>query len=206
MARPESGVAPSATESDDDPLVLAITALDEISDGEASELRGWPEARVAASAARVLQRLGRVEERRLARPLGASDCGHSLGDLPPDEVRERAGPRLTDELLELLAPLWAGLGRAIGCDLRTGKRGWTRWTSKRFGRTRAPRGPRTVEAIYGSCGIASFSRKPSRRAAAAVGRGALGKGTARYRLLRFGQRLGSRRCAGPPVCKGGHSP
>ncbi len=103
--------------SDDDPLVAlhAITAIDQITDDEASELRDWlgAEPRVAASAARVLQRLGRVEELLDACETGGSQrlwALRALGDLPPDEVRERAGSRLTDELAELLAPLWAGQG------------------------------------------------------------------------------------------------
>ena len=101
--------------SDDDQLVAlhAITAIEQITDSEASKLSRWlgAESNLAASAARVLQRLGRVDE--LLDACEANGGGRlwalrALGDLPPDEVRERAGPRLTDELAELLAPLWAG--------------------------------------------------------------------------------------------------
>ena len=84
-----------------------------LQNSEASRLSSWlgAESKLAASAARVLQRLGRVDEL-----LDACEANggrrlwalRALGDLPADEVRERAGPRLTDELAELLAPLWAG--------------------------------------------------------------------------------------------------
>lgn len=101
--------------SDDDPLVAlhAITAIEQITDDQASELVALlgAEPRVAAGAARVLQRLGCVEELLDAFETGGTQrlwALRALGDLPPDMVRERAGSRLTDELAELLAPLWAG--------------------------------------------------------------------------------------------------
>ncbi len=101
--------------SDDDPLVAlhAITAIEQITDGQASKLVALlgAEPRVATGAARVLQRLGRVEELLDAFETGGTQrlwALRALGDLPPDEVRARAGSRLTDELVELLAPLWAG--------------------------------------------------------------------------------------------------
>ena len=101
--------------SDDDHLVAlhAITAIDQITDSEAAKLSRWLGAddKLAAPAARVLQRLGRVEEL-----LDACEHGgrrrvwalRALGDLPLNEVRERAGPRLTDELAQLLEPIWVG--------------------------------------------------------------------------------------------------
>ena len=101
--------------SDDDKLVSlhAITAIDQITDSDATRLSGWlgAEDKLALAAARVLQRCGRIEELLDACEHG----GHgrlwalrALGDLPPDEVRERAGPRLTAELATLLEPIWVG--------------------------------------------------------------------------------------------------
>ena len=101
--------------SDGDPLVAlhAITAIEQITDDEASRLVGQlaAETRVAASAARILQRLGRVDELLDACETSGSQrlwALRALGDLAPDVVRERAGARLTGELAEMLAPLWAG--------------------------------------------------------------------------------------------------
>ena len=101
--------------SDEDELVAlhAIAAIEQITDSQASTLSDWlgGEDRRAASAARVLQRLGRVEELLDACRAGGGRrlwALTALGDLPPSEVRQIGGPRLTDDLAELLAPLWAG--------------------------------------------------------------------------------------------------
>ncbi len=101
--------------SDDDELVAlhAITAIEQITDSEASRLSRWlaTETKLAVPAAMVLQRLGRVEELLDACERGGRGrvwALRALGELPPNEVRERAGQRLTDELAQLLEPIWVG--------------------------------------------------------------------------------------------------
>ena len=100
--------------ADSDRLVAlhAITAIEQITDSGASQLRHCleAEAKLAAPAARVLQRLGRIEELLDACEQSESRgwALRALGDLPPDEVRKRAGSRLTDELTHLLEPIWLG--------------------------------------------------------------------------------------------------
>ncbi len=99
--------------SDDDRLVAlhAVTALEQISDSAASHLSLQLNEgdSLAASAAMVLQRLHRVDELMDAYERGGPGRAwavRALGDLPPTEVRDKAGPRLTNALESLLEPNW----------------------------------------------------------------------------------------------------
>ncbi len=99
---------------DDDLLVRlhAVVAIEDLPASALHVLRSWisiDEARMAATAAFLLQRHGRIHEL-----LDAYESGglarlwaiNALGDLPEAVVREGAGDRLSHDLQKALLPLW----------------------------------------------------------------------------------------------------
>lgn len=110
--RPER-VLPLTVDPDRLVALHAITAIEVLPDDLATMLVEWlgDEDPRPAVAAQLLQRHLKVEALLDACELGGAPrlwAVRALGDLSPAFVRARAGSRLSDELLQLLQPMWHG--------------------------------------------------------------------------------------------------